>query len=78
MITKGRNSFTVLDSYAMLPDKLIKLGDNFDVHTIKSVFPYKFATEDHLFYEGDMPTFDYYEGISLDVYNSMSVYFWSL
>ena len=44
--TKGKKSFTILDSYAMLPEKLIKLGDNFGVSTIKSVFPYKFATED--------------------------------
>ena len=76
-ITKGKDSFTILDSYAMLPDKLINLGNNFDVATIKSVFPYKFATQDHLFYEGDMPTINYYQGISLDEYNSMSVYFWS-
>ena len=74
-ISKDKNSFTVLDSYAMLPDKLIKLGDNFDVATIKSVFPYKFATEDHLFYQGVMPTLHYYAGISVDVYKAMSVYY---
>ena len=76
-ISKARNSFTILDSYAMLPDKLINLGDNFGVPTIKSQFPYNFSTEDHLFYEGDLPSFDYYEGISLEIYNSRGVYFWS-
>lgn len=42
--------------------------------TIKSMFPYKFATEDNLFYEGNMPSIVYYPGISLDVYNNMSVH----
>lgn len=48
-ISKGKNSFTILDSYAILPHKLINLGKNFGVATIKSKFPYKFAIEDHLF-----------------------------
>ena len=41
------------------------------------MFPYKFATEDNLFYEGNMPSIVYYPGISLDVYNNMSVHTWS-
>ena len=57
----------------MLPDKLSSLGDNFGVSVIKSVFPYKFATEDHLFYVGDMPSMNYYQDISLEGYNSMIV-----
>lgn len=55
-ISKGKNSFTILDSYAILPDKLINLGKNFGVATIKSKFPYKFAIEYHLFYVGAIPS----------------------
>ena len=76
-ITKGKNSFIILDSYAMLPQALSKLGDNFGVTTIKSKFPYKFAVEDHLFYEGPMPSIDMYDNISLVEYNDISVYTWS-
>lgn len=74
-VTKDRNSFIILDSYAMLPSKLRDLGNNFGVSTIKSEFPYKFAIEENLFYEGDIPSIDYYQGISTDLYNSMGVFF---
>ena len=61
----------------MLPHKLSRLGENCSVSTIKSVFPYRFITKEHIFYEGAMPSLDYYTVISLDIYNSMSVYLWS-
>ena len=76
-ISRNKNSFTILDSYAMLPYKLIELGESFNVATIKSKFPYKFAIQDHLFYEGSMPNIEYYEDIKQEVYNNMSVYYWS-
>lgn len=76
-ITKGKHSFTILDSYAMMPDKLINLGKDFEVATIKTPFPYKFAIQDHLFYEGDLPTIDYYGDITLKEYDSLSVVLWS-
>ena len=76
-ITRGNHSLTILDSLCMLPENLSTLGDNFGVPTIKSVFPHRFATENKLFYEGAMPRFDYYDNVSLEVYNSMSVYIWS-
>lgn len=63
-ISKGVNSLIILDSYAMLPNKLSKLGKDFDVPTLKSKYPYKFATADHLFYEGVMPSIDYYDNIT--------------
>ena len=76
-ISKDKKSFIILDSYAMLADKLIKLGKNFGVATIKSKFPYKFAIQDHLFYEGAMPSIEYYEGIKDEEYKDMSVGYWS-
>ena len=38
-ISKNFNNLTILDSYAMLPETLAKLGDNFNVVTLKSKFP---------------------------------------
>ena len=76
-ISKNRGSLTILDSYAMMPNKLSDLGKDFDVATIKSEFPYEFSTKNHLFYEGDMPTIKYYGDISYKQYESMSVAIWS-
>ena len=50
-ISKDKHSFSIMDSYAMLPDSLQTLGVNFEVDTVKSKFPYKFAaTQNNLFY----------------------------
>lgn len=76
-IKKANNSFVILDSYAMLPSNLAKLGKDFDVPTLKSVFPYKFATADHLFYEGAKPSIDNYENLSKEEYDTMFVGYWS-
>lgn len=57
----------------MFPEKLRVLGENFDVSTLKSHFPYKFALEEHLFYKGSMPSINYYEDIKPDEYNEMSI-----
>ncbi len=70
-ISKDKNSLTTLDSFAMLPNKLITLVENFNVTTLKSKFPYKFASEDHLFYEGAMPSIDLYEDIKDEEYKDM-------
>lgn len=72
-ISKNKNTFTILDSYAMLADKLSRLGKNFDVATIKSNFPYKFAVQDHLFYEGVIPSIDCYEDITEQEYKDMFI-----
>lgn len=76
-ITKDKNSLTILDSYAILPDKLSKLGDNLKVAILKSKFPYNFAVTDHLFYIGDKPGIDYYEDISEEEYNEIYLPYWS-
>lgn len=76
-ISKDKHSFTILDSYAMLAEALIKLGTNFDVPTLKSKFPHGFALEDNLFYQGSMPGIEYYEDISEDDYKDMAVSYWS-
>jgi hypothetical protein len=70
-ISKNKNSFTILDSYTMLSDKLLKLGENFGVSTLKSKFPYSFALEDNLFYESTTPSMNYYEYIKKDDYDAL-------
>jgi len=70
-ISKDKHSFTILDSYCILTDSLSRLGKNFEVETIKSIFPYKFANEDLLFYKGKTPTINFYENISKEEYNKI-------
>ena len=72
-ISKDKNSLTILDSYSMLPSSLAKLGTNFDVATIKSKFPYRFASQDHLFHTGSMPNIEYYDDISREQYKDMEI-----
>lgn len=59
----------------MLPCSLAKLGEDFNVATLKLKFPYKFASKDHLFYAGYMPGIEYYDDIKLKGYYDMSVPF---
>lgn len=61
----------------MLPSSLAKLGANFDVATIKSKFPYRFATQDHLFYTGSTPNIEYYDDIENKEYKDITVAYWS-
>lgn len=76
-ISKGKNSLTILDSYSMLPSSLAKLGVDFYVATIKSKFPYRFSTQDHLFYEGSMPSIEHYDEITQEQYEDLSAPYWS-
>ena len=61
----------------ILSDKLINLGKNFAVSTIKSKFTYKFAIEDNLFYQGIAPPISYYEDIKKEHYETLKTPYWS-
>lgn len=76
-ITRDKHGLTILDSYAMLPNKLRDLCRDFVESTIKSQFPYMFPTQDHFFYEGNLPLIEYYDNISYEEYEKMSVVIWS-
>ncbi|KAF1934493.1 hypothetical protein EJ02DRAFT_493133, partial [Clathrospora elynae] len=52
---KVEKSFIIRDSYAILPQSLSSLGRNFEVDVLKSIFPYKFSTQDNLLYIGETP-----------------------
>lgn len=43
----------------------------------KSVFPYKFATQDHLNYIGNTPAIDFYDDLSLEDYSKIYTENWS-
>jgi hypothetical protein len=63
----------LFNSYPILNDKLSVLGLHFDVDNLKSIFPYKFANYKNLFYIGNKPSIDYYDGISNEDYNSIDL-----
>lgn len=60
----GKKSVNIvfLDSFYQLPFKLDILGIKFNTETKKGVFPYKFVNNQNLFYKGEVPAMDFYEG----------------
>ena len=57
-----------VDSYTMLPYSLRDLAITYGTDLVKDYFPYKFVTEDTIFYSGSKPDIAYYVGIDLDLY----------
>lgn len=47
-IKKNNLSTVIIDSYPILPKKLSVLAKDFNVETLKSIFPYEFSLEDNL------------------------------
>jgi hypothetical protein len=71
-ISKGKNSFSIMDSYTMLSNSLEKLSESFEVTTKKTTFPYTFSVEKNIFfYKGNTPDYVYYESITKKDYDSM-------
>jgi len=70
-IRKDSKSLTILDSYCILTSSLDKLGKDFGVKTQKSLFPYKFNTDNHLFYKGHTSSIHYYNNLSIDKYREI-------
>lgn len=65
----GKNKLHFKDSYLMLPLSLKKLAKSFNVED-KGIFPYKFVDTINLDYDGPVPEFKYFEGISEYEYNN--------
>lgn len=61
-ITKGKdkNKVIIKDSYLILTISL----KNFNVKTIKLIFPYEFSVEDNLLYKGNTPDISFYQDIT--------------
>lgn len=66
-----KQTLIIQDSAAILPGSLRSLAKDYEVKTMKGIFPYKFASERTLFYIGDTPNFKYYENITLEVYKEL-------
>lgn len=62
-------NITFRDSQQLLIMSLRKLAKAFSVDTQKSIFPYKFVNENNLDYNGPIPDFKYFDGISSIDYN---------
>ena len=70
-IKKGNNTLNILDSYCMLPNYLSKLGKDFKVENLKSLFPYKFSTQNNLFYKGQTPAIYFYDNLAVSEYEEL-------
>lgn len=76
----------ICDSLALLNMSLNNLCKTFNIPSkiSKSVFPYNFVNFDNLNYVGNIPSFEFFEGISLQEYYNLTNYFennqklWSL
>ena len=65
----GKYKLHFRDSFLMLPSSLRKLAKSFNVED-KGIFPYKFVDTINLDYDGPVPEFKYFEGISEYEYNN--------
>lgn len=64
-------SLSFRDSYQLLPSSLKDLAKNFNIGLEKGIYPYKFVNNNNvkLNYEGAIPDFKYFDGITLEQYN---------
>lgn len=60
----GKKSVNVvfLDSFYQLPFKLDILGIKFNTTIKKSLFPHRFVNKDNLFYKGELPAIEFFDG----------------
>ena len=77
MISRNKQRLVLIDSYPILPKKLSILGKDFNVGTLKSIFPYKFGLEDNLFYVGSTPPIQNYDNITNEEYIDIYKVNWS-
>ena len=54
-----KRKINLADSYLLLNDSLDNLGKNFELDTLKSIFPYEFSKENTLFYISNTPDISY-------------------
>jgi hypothetical protein len=71
VITKNKNKLVLIDSYPILPNKLIDICKDYEVETIKGVFPHEFSLKHNLFYVGNTPDIQYYKNIETEDYNEL-------
>jgi hypothetical protein len=70
-IKQNKSSVTIVDSYCILNMSLKDLCKDFGLKMEKSVFPCKFATQDHLNYIGNTPPIDFYDDLTQEDYSKI-------
>lgn len=71
-VVEGKvRSVTLQDSYALLANSLYDLCNAYNVPIKKGIFPYSFVNKNTLFYIGVTPSINYYQGLNLNVYNTL-------
>lgn len=70
-IRKNSNKLEIVYSYCILTSSLSNLGKDFETKIRKTYFPYKFSTEQNLFYIGDTPSISFYKDIPKEEYNKL-------
>lgn len=77
-IKRDQSRLKIVDSLNILNSGLRNLTKVYDTEYHKSFFPYKFAVESTLFYEGITPSITYFTDISYDEYSRLCTDNWSL
>lgn len=72
---KRKSKITVLDSNLMIKGSLRDLCKGFECDIQKGYFPYTFVKNSTLNYVGEIPSKKYFEDLSLDNYNQLSLDF---
>jgi hypothetical protein len=70
-----KSKINVLDSNLMIKGSLRNLCKHFDCLVQKGYFPYRFVSSNTLDYVGEIPSIKYFDCLSLDKYNELSVGF---
>lgn len=63
----GKYKLYFRDSLLMLPSSLRKLTKSFDVED-KGIFPYRFVSQSNLDYDGNVPDYEYFDGLTTSQY----------
>lgn len=71
------SSLVIKDSYPLLNSSLERLGKDFNVETLKGIYPYSFSKKDNLFYVGETPDLCFYNNVSEKDYYEMYSNDWS-
>jgi DNA polymerase type B, organellar and viral len=69
---------TIIDSYNLLSGKLFDLSRSFKLDVVKSYFPHEFVKRNTLNYVGNIPSIDFWKGISINEYEKLYKSDWNL
>jgi hypothetical protein len=56
---------------ALAAARNVTLKQSFQVDTLKGIFPHRFVNKVNLDYNGDMPSYEYFDKITIEEYNNL-------